>query len=443
MSTPGVTPLGKIMKDKGRHSDYEQFDYGVLKEKGLPQGISKLDDSFKGPQNIDPSKLDYSDSSYITTSQPCRYDANGNATGVEGETTECLIRGSIKRIIASTPGIGSPPPRPPSIKYRIVDTHNKGLGVFATEDIAAGELILAERPIMIVPANMPSLRGKELAGMSSSQVKQVELADSEVIAASAVDRLQPHRKEAFFKLANSHLHDGSGPIIGRIRTNGFGQDWVGKSDVQDMYCIVCDEGSRLNHSCSPNSQQKFDVRTFSMQFRAVRPIKKGEEITYSYCDVHEVASVRAQKLVRYDVVCDCKACANPTTSDPNRLKAQEWIQRMKSCRFADFSLPTSTTVSLLLTGLRLFESEGLESMLTFGQILFTLMKTYAAKGDVENTQVYARRYNKWLLASMGDCFEEDDVENAFGLVASARLVQGMKGMWTSGGARKAKKAGKS
>ena len=39
---------------------------------------------------------------------------------------------------------------------------------------------------------------------------------------TALDRLMmPEAKEEFMSLANSHKHDGSGPILGVIRTNGF------------------------------------------------------------------------------------------------------------------------------------------------------------------------------------------------------------------------------
>ena len=37
----------------------------------------------------------------------------------------------------------------------------------------------------------------------------------------AVGRVEPKERNAFMELANSHKDDGSGPILGIIRTNGF------------------------------------------------------------------------------------------------------------------------------------------------------------------------------------------------------------------------------
>src|SRR5512146_1089825 len=41
-------------------------------------------------------------------------------------------------------------------------------------------------------------------------------------------------------------------------------------------------GSIYNHSYNPNADWKQNFKTMSMVYRAVRPIKKGEEITVNY-----------------------------------------------------------------------------------------------------------------------------------------------------------------
>ena len=46
--------------------------------------------------------------------------------------------------------------------------------------------------------------------------------------------------------------------------------------------IVLGFGSIYNHSFQPNADWKQDFRSRSMVYRALRPIKKGEEITVNY-----------------------------------------------------------------------------------------------------------------------------------------------------------------
>ena len=69
----------------------------------------------------------------------------------------------------------------------------------------------------------------------------------------AVARMTPVNRNAFMELANSHRDDGSGPILGMIRTNGF---WVGSNvfdgpkeleDGSNAYSAVIKIGCRINH----------------------------------------------------------------------------------------------------------------------------------------------------------------------------------------------------
>lgn len=55
-----------------------------------------------------------------------------------------------------------------------------------------------------------------------------------------------------------------------------------------------------------------------MQMFAARAIKKGEEITTSYCDPLLTCAARQAKLKPYGVRCTCTACLSPVESDKNR-----------------------------------------------------------------------------------------------------------------------------
>ena len=55
-----------------------------------------------------------------------------------------------------------------------------------------------------------------------------------------------------------------------------------------------------------------------MEFYAVRPIAKGEEILLSYCATRDTASERQNALKPYGFTCTCSACRNPEVSDKER-----------------------------------------------------------------------------------------------------------------------------
>lgn len=46
--------------------------------------------------------------------------------------------------------------------------------------------------------------------------------------------------------------------------------------------VVLGYGSLINHSFTPNADWKQNFKTETMVYRAIRPIKKGEEITVNY-----------------------------------------------------------------------------------------------------------------------------------------------------------------
>ena len=55
----------------------------------------------------------------------------------------------MKRKVLSTPGFPSPIVHPPRVTYNVRQAGGHGLSVFATEDIMAGDLIVAERPLIV------------------------------------------------------------------------------------------------------------------------------------------------------------------------------------------------------------------------------------------------------------------------------------------------------
>ncbi|KAF8876956.1 hypothetical protein BD779DRAFT_1650515, partial [Infundibulicybe gibba] len=65
--------------------------------------------------------------------------------------SECLVADKIKDKILSTPGFPAPLAHPPKV-HRIGSAPGKSLGIFATHDLDMGDLIYAERPLLVLPS---------------------------------------------------------------------------------------------------------------------------------------------------------------------------------------------------------------------------------------------------------------------------------------------------
>ncbi|KAG2778078.1 hypothetical protein PC129_g1990 [Phytophthora cactorum] len=105
-------------------------------------------------------------------------------------------------------------------------------------------------------------------------------------------------------------------MLSRFRNNNFS---------------ICDElllelgagcfplGAMINHSCDPNCAVTFVPKTLDMEFRAMRPIKSGEEITQTYVDIALPRRERQQRLQRkYHFTCGCPRCSQPLQDPGSR-----------------------------------------------------------------------------------------------------------------------------
>ncbi|TMW66669.1 hypothetical protein Poli38472_013981 [Pythium oligandrum] len=68
-------------------------------------------------------------------------------------------------------------------------------------------------------------------------------------------------------------------------------------------------GAMVNHSCAPNTVATFRRDSLAMEFRALRVIEPGEEITHSYVDPIVPRTQRQARLRgRYHFDCQCQRC---------------------------------------------------------------------------------------------------------------------------------------
>ncbi|EIM92660.1 SET domain-containing protein [Stereum hirsutum FP-91666 SS1] len=290
-----------------------------------------LPEGYKAPEmqnlkpNADGDLLLTSGSSYgrpttiLFTTQP----PNVKDDDPDGQS-ECYMSPATKQLLLATKNYPQPILQYSSPAFRIGPAGKCGLGMFATRTIRNGEYICIERPIMVMPAGTTIFGevSRELSvNMTYGSMQQIMLAERELAHEVMFKRLKPKQQEEYMSLANCHLHDGSGPLTGILRTNGLALGNVLHHEVQGQkipFSGVPYNISRLNHSCRQNTTWGFDMASFSYNLRAVREIKEGEELFISYTDDGTTAE-RQEQLAPYGFQCTCDSCTDPK-SDERRAK---------------------------------------------------------------------------------------------------------------------------
>ncbi|KIM38880.1 hypothetical protein M413DRAFT_238919 [Hebeloma cylindrosporum] len=308
----------------------------------IPYGSSgkeNLPEKYKGPQTV--YKALHTDLEHETDSTNIVYTTLPEQfIGVPEHSdghTQCMLMGATKaQIVGSRRYLTQPIPKVASAIVVIKNaSEGAGLGMFAERDIKFGERILAERPLLMHPAVYLYTPGA--AGVDEYTFEQhmaIMRHETEIGLEFALRRMSDENQAVYKALSNAHKEDGSGPLFGIFRTNALGididelTDTTSAPNVPRIYSIIVKDGSRINHSCTPNVCQKFSMASFSNQIFAIRDIKAGEEILYPYCDPFLPVADRREKLAPYGFTCTCRACSAATPeSDKFRQTCKENIAR--------------------------------------------------------------------------------------------------------------------
>ncbi|KAJ7072827.1 hypothetical protein C8F01DRAFT_1362097 [Mycena amicta] len=318
--------------------------YGKREKVEVPKGFeSKLKLTEIAPEHSDYEGAQKPD--YIWTTMP---------PITTERTAECLFLPQTKSLLLKTPGFPQPLPSTPSPAFRL------------------GELILCERPLLITPHSLNKF---------------------ERLAEIAVNRMDEDRRKAFMDLHNSHTEDGSGPIVGRIRTNGVGVGGLrpGEKGKTGMYTAICEHISRLNHSCSPNTQPKLDRASLAFRLYAVRDIAAGEEPTFQYIDTQCSKVDRNKALEPYDFQCTCPACTEPTTESDARREAIRGFTPTIAAWVRNRQLPDDWLINKSTELLELIEKEQLQHLDAYYLAASAIMESYICLGDAERASEWAAR----------------------------------------------------
>ncbi|KAI7921488.1 hypothetical protein M9X92_005379 [Pyricularia oryzae] len=260
--------------------------------------------------------------------------------------------------------------------YVIVPVPGKGLGVVATRHIRAGEILMADDPLLVANVTVAS-RGE--------------------LMRLAVERLPlPGR---FFDLARSC--SGGDAVEDVLNTNTFAVG-VGDGDYMGLYPEIAEALTlfggfqRINHACSPNSFSRFHPSDLTMDVGAMRDIMPGEEITISYIPLGLPSSHRAGQIRAWGFACTCQLCSTPA----ERHLSDQYRERLGGLRgrlmHAHEELAAAEVHAIAEEMMDVVEMEGVMPQL--GAYCETVAQVLLAKGDGRGALRYLRMsLDAWLL----------------------------------------------
>lgn len=171
-----------------------------------------------------------------------------------GHTEFFYLSEETRNKVFNYPGFPQPVVNPKVPRHEVRDAPGKGLGVYATCDMYPGDLIWAERPLIVTINAIIPPKGTHIGDHHTvAQGNALRLYAGERTVEAIVGRLTPERRAKFMSLANSHKEDGSGPCSAIMRTNELeirmveGEPGPNPEDAYFRYAAIADDLSRTNH----------------------------------------------------------------------------------------------------------------------------------------------------------------------------------------------------
>ncbi|EMD36056.1 hypothetical protein CERSUDRAFT_85159 [Gelatoporia subvermispora B] len=328
--------------------------------------------------------------------------------------THVVCLPEVKKAMLAASGWPAPfsPPSPPVYEIKSAGRkYSNGLGAFAVADIKPGDLIMQERALLITSRHVALPKGDK------GRLREIFLEQC------WAEMGHFHRK-TMQALHNCYGSDAE-PLRGIVDTNALPADTLpGPTDIGGIYSAVFNHLARINHSCSPNVRYRWDIETFSGQVHAFQPIKAGEQLFISYCDLEYPRGLRQEelrKLYRFD--CACPSCVLPRyqgrLSDWRRLLIIEQAFQDLSKTDADLRawatnprLPDPMLVDAAEIWYGWMMQERVLNSVLLPTVLERLCKAYCALEDEGNARKYARAAAAYEKALEGS-------DSGWGIVAAS------------------------
>ena len=185
----------------------------------------------------------------------------------------------------------------------IKDMEDRGKGLVASKGIKMGALIVKDKGAVTMKKQEAESGPEILSQLDNISKEERKQFFSLTKSKRFLDSLEKHIKD---------LAEVDQSIRDIIDATAIFQNNVITLGTNDT-CSVYLSHSLLNHSCAPNSSLVPSVASPGCaELRAIRDIKKGEEITISYILGWSCISrvERQKELNKWGFVCDCSLCGS-------------------------------------------------------------------------------------------------------------------------------------
>ena len=205
------------------------------------------------------------------------------------------------------------------LPYVVKEVEGKGRGMFATRDIAQAEVILIDKPVLTMEADV-----------NQNIVKGMEKLLEDYL------KLPSKVQEDIKKLYNAygkHTSSMATKVYGIFNTNATRHVVLGETQRDQLYLKI----SGFNHSCNPNIAWVASLNSSIMTVKALVAIKKGEELVkdymwspfgdrgrYGLCREERRAIIKKQ----FNFDCACDVCSKDDKEDDELRKEYQALDIM-------------------------------------------------------------------------------------------------------------------
>ncbi|WRT69459.1 uncharacterized protein IL334_006445 [Kwoniella shivajii] len=278
--------------------------------------------------------------------------------------------------------------------YKIRQASSQGNGLYSTQSIPKGKLILKESPFLVLPLyNNGENPPKELYH-------------------KAYHRLSPEYKTLFWSLYQRKDDDSEkSQSMNVINTNSI--PFSRRHEYDEMEEKVNSLGlfrtlSRINHCCRPNAGWYWYQEDNQMRLYAYTDITPNEQITVSYLSHDDLLlpSIKRRKalLDGFGFECTCSACnlawsAPLPQSEWNIRKYQFYRSKWTNQHILDYAANFSQSLAQLGTSLDILSSERLFDQM--GEVYEKIYEVYAVHGIFHKAKAAARDLLQHYKVVMG------------------------------------------
>ncbi|KAI5865336.1 hypothetical protein GGS23DRAFT_558758 [Durotheca rogersii] len=205
------------------------------------------------------------------------------------------------------------------------DSPGRGRGLFATRDLAAGDVVLCEKAFCVAWGHEDEALTAMTYDVRDGQMRVSPVGLAEAIVQKLLGN--PSQTGGVLALHGDYRGAGDvfatrdGPVVDTFRVhdivsrNAFGPgSQYGERGARDASTGLWTRAAYMNHSCVPNARKEYvgDL----MVVRALRPVAAGEELFHSYDESADYAARAAALANTWGFACDCALCAAERADGP-------------------------------------------------------------------------------------------------------------------------------